>query len=59
MPASGSWAGPRGLLLARLDIDSGAKDEAKSIIDSGLAAKLFLGDDVELAKSLLVEASAK
>ena len=59
MPSSGSWAAPRGLLLARLDIDSGAKDEAKSVIDSGLAAKLFLGDDVELAKSLQIEASAK
>jgi hypothetical protein len=59
MPASGSWAAPRALLLARLDIDSGAKDEAKALIDSGLAAKLFMGDDIELAKSLLVEASAK
>ena len=59
MPSTGSWAGPRALLLARLDIDSGAKDEAKSVIDSGFTAKLFLGDDVELAKSLQAEASAK
>jgi hypothetical protein len=59
MPSSGSWAAPRALLLARLDIDSGAKDDAKGVIDAGIAAKLFAGDDVELAKSLQVEASAK
>ena len=29
MPSSGTWAGPRALLLARLDIDSGAKAEAR------------------------------
>jgi hypothetical protein len=57
MPSKGSWAAPRALLLARLDIDSGAKAEAKSVLDSGFAAKLFVGDDVELGKSLLVEAS--
>jgi hypothetical protein len=59
MAATGSWAGPRALLLARLDIDSGAKAEAKSVIEDGMTAKLFMGDDVDLAKSLLAEASAK
>jgi hypothetical protein len=59
MPQAGNWAAPRALLLARLDIDSGAKDEAKSLIEGGLAAKLFAGDDIDLAKSLLAEASAK
>ncbi len=59
MPSSGSWAAPRALLLARLDIDSGAKDEAASVINAALAAKLFSGDDADLAKSLLGEASAK
>jgi hypothetical protein len=59
MPDKGSWASPRTLLLARLDIDSGAKGEAKSILDSGIKAKLFAGDDLELARSLLAEASAK
>jgi hypothetical protein len=59
MPASGNWAGPRALLLARLDIDSGANAEAKSVLESGISAKLFVGEEVELAKSLLSEASAE
>jgi hypothetical protein len=59
MPSSGNWAGPRALLLARLDIDSGAKAEAKSVIEAGVSAKLFVGDEVDLAKSLLDEASAE
>jgi hypothetical protein len=58
MPSSGNWAGPRALLLARLDIDMGVKGEAKSVIESGMASKLFVGDEVDLAKSLLDEASA-
>jgi hypothetical protein len=58
MPAEGIWAAPRALLLARLDIDSSAKPEAVSLIQSGLAAKLFVGDDVDFANSLLAEASA-
>jgi hypothetical protein len=59
MPSTGNWAGPRALLLARLDIDSGANAEAKSVIESGLSSKLFVGDEVDLAKSLLDEASAE
>ncbi|HUX38008.1 MAG TPA: hypothetical protein VMV44_08895 [Rectinemataceae bacterium] len=57
MPASGTWAGPRTLLLARLDLDSGAGDEAKSILDAGLASGLFAGDDATLAQSMLAEAN--
>jgi len=56
MAASGTWAGPRALLLARLDIDSGAKAEAKALLEAAAAAKLFVGDDVDLARSLLAEA---
>ena len=59
MPSSGTWAAPRALLLARLDIDSGAKAEAKTLISSGLSGNIFVGDDVDLAKGLLSEASAK
>jgi len=59
MPSNGNWAGPRALLLARLDIDSGANAEAKSVIKSGMNSKLFVGDEVDLAKSLLDEASAQ
>jgi hypothetical protein len=57
MPSSGNWAGPRALLLARLDIDSGAKAEAKTVIQTGMAGKIFTGDEVDLAKTLLDEAS--
>jgi hypothetical protein len=57
MPSKGAWAAPRALLLARLDIDSGAKAEAQSVLNAGVKAKLFVGDDVELANSLLAEAS--
>jgi len=59
MTSSGVWAAPRVLLLARLDIDSGAKDEAKVLLGSAMAAKLFAGDDVELSASLLAEANAE
>lgn len=59
MPSSGNWAGPRALLLARLDIDTGAKAEAKSAIETGLSSKLFVGDELDFAKSLLSEASAE
>jgi hypothetical protein len=59
MPASGNWAGPRALLLARLDIDSGASAEAKSVLEAGLSSKIFAGDEVDLAKSLVTEASAE
>jgi hypothetical protein len=56
MPSAGVWAGPRALLLARLDIDSGAQAEAKSVLDAALTANLLAGDDVDLAKSLITEA---
>jgi hypothetical protein len=59
MPSSGNWAGPRALLLARLDIDSGARSEAKTVIQTGMAGKLFVGEEVDLAKALLDEASAE
>jgi hypothetical protein len=59
MPSSGNWAGPRALLLARLDIDSGANAEAKSVIQAGVSSKLFVGDEVDLANSMLDEASAE
>ena len=58
MPPDGSWAGPRALLLARLDIDCGAKAEALETLQSGTEAGLFVGDEVELARSLMDEASA-
>lgn len=56
---AGKWEGPRILLLAQLDIQTGAKAEAESILTSGMNAKLFSGDDLELAKALLAEAKQK
>jgi hypothetical protein len=58
MPSSGPWASARALLLARLDLDSGAKDEAKALLEEATAAYLFAGQDVDLAESLLAEANA-
>ena len=59
MSSTGIWAGPRALLLAQLDILTGASAEAKSVLEEASAANLFVGDDVALAKSLLADASAK
>jgi len=57
LPATGPWGAPRALLLARLDLDSSAKPEAKAVLLAAKAAKLFVGDDVALAEALLAEAS--
>jgi hypothetical protein len=57
--AAGKWEGPRILLLAQLDLQTGAKAEAETILTSGMNAKLFSGDDLELAKTLLAEAKLK
>ncbi len=56
IPASGPWAGPRALLLARLDLESGAVEEARSVLKTAIDAKLLVGDDLALAKSMLEEA---
>lgn len=57
MPSSGPWAGPRAILLARLDLETGAKDEAKTLLSSAIDARMLAGDDLVLAKSMLDEAS--
>jgi hypothetical protein len=59
MASSGTWAGPRALLLARQDIDSGAGAEAKVTLETSFSANLFVGDDVELAKAMLAELRSK
>lgn len=55
MPAVGPWSGPRALLLARLDLDTGAAAEAKSVLQAALAAGTLSGDDAVLAKAMLEE----
>lgn len=57
-PAGADWAAQRGLLLARLDIDSGAGAEARTILEQLLASGKLSGDDLELAKAMQVEAKA-
>jgi len=56
MPAIGVWAGPRALLLARLDLESGAKAEAKSVLEAAIAAGFLAGEELQLAKGMLEEA---
>ena len=58
MPSEGVWAGPRVLLLARLDLGTGAYVEARSLLEAAIASGLFSGEDLELAKAMLKEAKA-
>lgn len=58
MPSEGEWAGPRALLLARLDLGTGAYAEARAVLETAIASGLFKGDDLELATSMLKEAKA-
>jgi tetratricopeptide (TPR) repeat protein len=55
MAATGTWAGPRAILLGRLDIDSGSAAEAKAILQAAISAGSLAGDDLALAKSMLQE----
>jgi hypothetical protein len=59
MSAAGQWEGPRVLLLSRLDLDTGSAKEAASLLKAGIDAKLFAGDDLELAKAMLTESAGK
>ena len=58
MPSEGVWAGPRVLLLARLDLGTGAYAEARSLLESAIGSGLFSGEDLELAKAMFKEAKA-
>jgi hypothetical protein len=59
MGEAGAWEGPRKLLLARLDLDTGSGKEATDLLKAGIEATLFSGDDLDLAKAMLAEAPAK
>jgi len=59
MASSGAWEGPRVLLLSQLGLETGASAEAESLLSSAINAKLFKGEDLELAKSMLADAKAK
>lgn len=56
MPASGTWSGPRALLLARLDLDSEANDEAVEVLQAAISSGSLAGEDLDLARSMLQEA---
>ncbi|HTX71258.1 MAG TPA: hypothetical protein VMC79_00395, partial [Rectinemataceae bacterium] len=58
MRPAGVWAGPRALLLGRLDIDSGAKDEAISVLQAALNGGTLAGNDIQMAKDMLGEAQS-
>jgi len=58
MASEGVWAGPRALLLARLDLGTGAYAEARTLLEAAIGAGLFTGEDLELAKAMLKEAKA-
>jgi len=57
-PTAVSWQAQRGLLLARLDIDSGSAAEAKSILEQLLGSNTLAGEDLDMAKAMLDEAKA-
>jgi len=58
MSAQGSWSIPRALLLARLDLESGAPDEAESLLNAAIATGTLAGGDLDMANSMLEEAKA-
>lgn len=58
MPSTGIWSAPRALLLARLDLQTGALDEAKVLLDEVIASGVLAGEDLDMAKSMRQEAGA-
>lgn len=58
MPSTGIWAAPRALLLARLDLQTGALDEAKALLDEVIASGVLAGEDLDMAKAMQQEAGA-
>jgi hypothetical protein len=57
-PEGAEWRAQRGLLLARLDLDSGSAAEARTLLEAILAEGFLTGEDLELAKEMLAEAKA-
>jgi hypothetical protein len=55
---TGKWTGPRALLLARLDIDTGAVAEAQELLLTTIKAGAFSADDRPLADEMLQESAA-
>lgn len=58
MSSVGPWAGPRAILLARLDLDTGSTDEAVALLKGALAAGTLSPDDQAMAQAMLKEAGA-
>ncbi len=59
MPAVGTWSGPRAVLLARLDLESGATEEAVMVLQAAINSGSLAGEDLDLARSMLKEAGVK
>ena len=57
MNASGPYSIPRGILLARLSLDTGAPKEAASLLDEISANPSLVGDDAALVKQMKEEAA--
>lgn len=58
MASTGAWAGPRAILLARLDIDTGSNDEAITVLNAALKAGILSSEDSATAQAMLKEAGA-
>lgn len=58
MSNEGAWSVPRALLLARLDLESGASAEAESLLNAAIASGALAGGDLDMANSMLEEARA-
>jgi hypothetical protein len=58
MSGSEAFAGPRAILLARLDLGSGAHDEAICVLQDALDSSVLRPEDEALVRSLLQEAEA-
>jgi hypothetical protein len=57
MDASGRYSIPRGILLARLSLDTGAPKEAAAILDQILKNPSLVGDDATVVKQMKDEAT--
>ncbi len=59
MDPAGTFSMSRALLLARLDIDSGAGAEAVALLSAALDRNGFSAEDAEMARAMLAEAKGK
>lgn len=58
-PLKGYWSGKRALLLARLDLDSGATEEAMVLLEGALRGSSLTAEEIEAARGMLAEAKQR